>query len=337
MIERKIWQGGTCLYDYGLSVLEQYGLTAGSSGRVRGALLCQTEKGSVIIREFHGSEKKLAMQQMLLLKLKEQGCQVDFFLENQEGSLVSRDKDAIPYTVQNWPEGRECDTKSEADIRKSVKTLAELHKKMQLPVEEDYKGRNLRDEYTRHNQEMKKIRMFIRKKGAENQFEKEYLSSVEWFLEKGEAAVSMLEMTDYQTLREKSLAEGSICHGEYNQHNVLILGRNVSVTNFGHWSFDVQMADLYRFMRKILEKYSWDPRMAEKMLSAYNTVRPISESEWKNLKVRFFYPEKYWKLANYYYTHKKVVVSGKNVEKLHTLIRQKKQWEEFPKQCFGQK
>ena len=28
MIERKIWQGGTCLYDYGLSVLEQYGLTA---------------------------------------------------------------------------------------------------------------------------------------------------------------------------------------------------------------------------------------------------------------------------------------------------------------------
>ena len=53
------------MYDYGLSVLEQYGLTAGSSGRVRGALLCQTEKGSVIIREFHGSEKKIAMQQKL--------------------------------------------------------------------------------------------------------------------------------------------------------------------------------------------------------------------------------------------------------------------------------
>ena len=30
-----------------------------------------------------------------------------------------------------------------------------------------------------------------------------------------------------------------------------------AVTNFGHWSFDIQVADLYRFMRKILEKYNW--------------------------------------------------------------------------------
>ena len=108
------------------------------------------------------------------------------------------------------------------------------------------------------------------------------------------------------------------------------------MTNFGHWSFDVQMADLYRFMRKILEKYSWDPRIAEKMLSSYNAVRPISKSEWQNLKVRFLYPEKYWKLANHYYTHNKVVVSGKNVEKLRMMIRQKEQWESFSGQCFVQ-
>lgn len=42
----------------------------------------------------------------------------------------------------------------------------------------------------------------------------------------------------------------------------------------------MQMADLYRFMRKILEKYSWDLHLAQKMLSAYDSVRPLSESEW---------------------------------------------------------
>ena len=303
------------MYDYGLSVLEQYGLNALSSGRVRGALLCRTEKGPVILREFHGSEKKLSMQQQLLEKLKKQNCFVDAYLRNQEGVLVSRDKDAIPYTAQIWFEGRECDTKSETDILKSIRTLAQIHKIMQLPVEMDYVGRDLQDEYSRHNQEMKKIRRFIRKKGASNQFEKDYLKSVEWFLQKGEEATDMLETTDY---------------------NVLILGKNTAVTNFSHWSFDVQMADLYRFMRKILEKYCWDLHIARKMLSAYNSVRPISESEWQNLRVRFCYPEKYWKLANHYYTHNKAVVSGKNVEKLRTLIHQKKQWEEFSKQCFRQ-
>ena len=79
------------------------------------------------------------------------------------------------------------------------------------------------------------------------------------------------------------------------------------MTNFSHWNFDVQMADLYRFMRKILEKYCWDPYIAEKMLSTYDSIRPISMSEWQNLKVRFVYPEKYWKLANHYYTHNKAV------------------------------
>ena len=68
------------MYDYGLSVLEQYGLAASTSGRVRGALLCRTEKGPVVLREFHGSEKKLAMQQMLLMKLQDEGCHVDTFL-----------------------------------------------------------------------------------------------------------------------------------------------------------------------------------------------------------------------------------------------------------------
>ena len=57
----------------------------------------------------------------------------------------------------------------------------------------------------------------------------------------------MLETTDYKNLRQQSLQSGSICHGEYNQRNVLILGKNTAVTNFSHWSFDVQMADLYRF------------------------------------------------------------------------------------------
>ena len=129
-----------------------------------------------------------------------------------------------------------CDTRSENDILKSIRTLAQIHKIMQLPVEMDYAGRNLQEEYVRHNQEMKKIRRFIRKKGAVNSFEKDYLKSVEWFLQKGEEAAAMLETTDYKNLRQQSLQSGSICHGEYNQHNVLMLGKNTAVTNFSHWS-----------------------------------------------------------------------------------------------------
>ena len=49
--------------------------------------------------------------------------------------MVTRDKDNIPYTLQNWYEGRECDTKSREDIIRSVQILARVHKFMNMPVE----------------------------------------------------------------------------------------------------------------------------------------------------------------------------------------------------------
>lgn len=99
--------------------------------------------------------------------MKEQNCLVDAYLRNREGVLVSRDKDSVPYTAQVWFEGRECDTRSENDILKSIRTLAQIHKIMQLPVEMDYAGRNLQEEYIRHNQEMKKYAVLSEKRSGQ--------------------------------------------------------------------------------------------------------------------------------------------------------------------------
>lgn len=323
------------VYDYGLSILEQYGLKAESTIRTRGALLCHTQKGLLILREFTGSEKKLEKQQELLLALTEKGMRVDNFLVNQEGALISRDKDEIPFTLQNWYEGRECDTKSREDIQKSVRTLGKLHTVMKLPPEEQYREKSLKEIYVRHNQEIRKIRKFIRKKGACGVFEKEFLASVEWFIKRGEEALALLEDSGYEDLRKEAWEAGEICHGEYSQHNVLMARGGTAVTNFGHWSFDIQMSDLYRFMRKILEKYNWDLSLAQEMLRAYHHLRPISREEWRNLQVRFHYPEKYWKLANYYYSHNKAWISEKNTQKLKNLIKQREIWENFSEKCFG--
>ena len=213
--------------------------------------------------------------------------------------------------------------------------LAGIHKEMKLPTDLSYMEENLNDEYQRHNQELKKIRRFIRKKGPVCTFEKEYLKSVEWFLERGELAVNMLRVSAYEKLREKVKTEGTVCHGEYNQHNVLIMKSKTAVTGFSHWYFGVQIGDLYHFMRKILEKSGWNMNLAEGMLKTYHRIRPISREEWENLKIRFTYPEKFWKLSNYYYTHNKAWISEKNTEKLQTLIRQKEKWAAFGEQCFG--
>ena len=311
------------LYDYGLGTLAQYELTADRSARTRGALLCYTAQGLLILREFHGSEKKLEKQQELLMKLQENGINTDYFLRNNQESLVSKDKTEQRFTFQHWYEGKECDTKSREDILKSVRTLARLHILMKMePVEE------LQGKISQGGNISGTIRSFVRyanlygTKEHPMYLRKIYLASVEQFLERAQYAVKLLDETDYDDLRERAWREGQVCHGEYNQHNVLMLKGDhlgTAVTNFGHWSFDIQVADLYRFMRKILEKYNWNLELAGEMLREYHKIRPISAEEWKNLRVRFTYPEKYWKLANYYYTHRKTWISVKNNRKTNKI------------------
>lgn len=324
------------MYDYGLSVLEQYDVTVKDSYRGRGALLCHTDRGLLLIREFRGSAKKLGYQQELLQQIqKSQGVRVDVILPNKEGNLVSCDSDGIPYVVRSWFEARECDTRSREDILRGTRALANVHKEMHLSPVADYAAQSLEDEFARHNRELRKIRKFVRQKRKKNEFESVFLSSVDWFLERGEWAHSMLGDSGYGQLREQCLAKGCICHGEFNQHNVLLAHGWEAITNFEHWSFDVQTADLYRFMRKILEKYNWEERLAKDMLTAYDHVKPLKKAEWENLKIRFCYPEKYWKLANYYYTHNKAWISGKTIEKLKNLVRQQETWGDFGEKMFS--
>ena len=54
-------------------------------------------------------------------------------------------------------------------------------------------------------------------------------------------------------LKEAS-TEGILCHGDYNQHHVLLSREGTALTDFGHCHFGVRTGDLARFFRKILEK-----------------------------------------------------------------------------------
>ena len=106
-------------------------------------------------------------------------------------------------------------------------------------------------------------------------------------------------------------------------HNLLVAGGHMTVINFEKFSVDVQMNDLYLFMRKVLEKQNYDARLGRKMLKTYSEVRPLREEEREYLGIRLLYPEKFWKLANYYYNTNKAWIPGKHMEKLEKFLAQR--------------
>ena len=70
------------------------------------------------------------------------------------------------------------------------------------------------------------------------------------------------------------------------------------------------------------------------MLDTYQEVRPLSEAELVNLKIRLAYPWKFWKLCNFYSSTNKAWISAKNMEKLDQLQRQRKEWITFLEKVF---
>ena len=76
--------------------------------------------------------------------------------------------------------------KKEQEVLESVKNLARLHKIMKMPGEEvrEFAGNDLREEFLRHNRELRKVRAFIRGRTAKGDFEnavlKHFDAMYEW-------------------------------------------------------------------------------------------------------------------------------------------------------------
>ena len=88
---------GICLFDHGLGVLEKYGLTAAGSCRGRGALICQTDQGLKVIREYRGSLEKLKVQRKIQQQAEADGkLKTDLPLLNLEGEAATLHTDGLP-------------------------------------------------------------------------------------------------------------------------------------------------------------------------------------------------------------------------------------------------
>ncbi len=326
--------------DRALKVLEQYELEVTGVRRGRGSYLFETPQGLRILCDYNASESKALFQNSVMDKIRAGGySRVDQILPNREGELVSRDWEENKYVVKEWYPGRECDTSNESEIMMAVTNLAKLHRLMHL--EGDSRSREMftapepKEELCAQNAELRRVRSFMRKKNTKCDFERLFLSCFSHYYEQAQEAEQQLASLGvfFGTLPGSAagVRRTGVCHGDYNHHHILMAGYEIATTNFESCRFDVQINDLYRFMRKILEKHDWNVRLGMRMLENYTLVRPISAQERRLLYVRMLYPEKFRKLANYYYGSNKAWISHRFQDKLEKLNRQEKTKDIFVK------
>lgn len=217
--------------------------------------------------------------------------------------------------------------------------LAVLHKDMEkLAVKirsgADAQGKNPVEEVRRYNRELKKIRSFIRSRPVKNDFEILFLENFEKMYRTADDILARMETSGCRKLFEESVSKGSVVHGDYNYHNLIMLRDDIAVTDFEHMHTDIQIKDFCYFLRKAMEKNQWKQKTGQKILEAYEEVRPLSEREKEFAALSLAYPGKFKKIAGSYYRSNKAHLSEKNVEKLQICIRQTEEKYEFLSRIF---
>lgn len=345
------------MQEYEQAILEKYDIKVAGTRKTRGAILCDTDQGVLLLREVTGAVKRMPVLCGLYDFLRLEGFEkTDYILRTKEKECVAVMDDGRTYVLKRWFEGRECDVKRPGEILACSGELAKLHIIMcgealreslcapavQPPADEEELP--LLQEYRRHNRELLKLRKFIRNLTVKGRFEYAFLGCFDQMYQWCQAAAEELAASGCQKLARESRRRGCLIHGEYNYHNILILpgeakGRNagnrLAVTGFEKFRQDIQVEDLYYFLRKVMEKHGWKVRLGDNAINAYSAIRPISQAEMDYLRLRFIYPEKLWKTADSYYRSNKAWVSSKNVEKLETAIRQTEEKKRFLEEIFS--
>lgn len=335
-----------------ISILDNYDMTVLRTWKGRSAILCETEQGIRILKEYTGPKDKLCVLENVTKQLQEAGFLTDCVLRNKEGELCSYDRDHTAYIVKEYYEGRECSVMDSGDCMNALKQLAGIHKMLKIPAPEQIKPWRLTvdeseseiipcqyhfrmfspiQEYDRYNRELKRIWKHLRNKSTKTDFEVFLLHNYGFFMEQALEAAQQIGQSDCEEFCRQQAQSGVLCHGDLQHHNILFAKDGIFIMNYEKCLQDVQIRDVYLFFRKIMEKNNWDLTLGERLISAYDSVRSIDSQEMKQMYYRLSYPEKFRKVVSYYYNSGKSWIPGKNREKLERLLAQEQSRQLFLK------
>ncbi len=349
-------------------VLKQYPLKVYNIYRARGAYLLETDSGLKLFKCYEGSRNRALFEHSVKEHLCMHGLyNTDIYVKTLEGDIIASDQFGCMYIVKNWFWGEECNLKELSQIEMASANLARLHsvlKDVEFTSDQmkyNVPG-NLQEIFEKRNRELKRVKSYICNKKQKNEFEVIYLNFYDEFYEQGLEAASRLLSSCYHQALEDSICSKMVCHGNYTYHNIIMLknkneavsktyippgwinrqpistadlssqwSQTIATTNFEKSYIGIQIADLYQFIRKVMEKNNWDILYGSNIIEAYNRIQPISKRELGILYVLLLYPEKFWKITNYYFNGKKAWISGRNIQKLNSIGEQNPKKEEFLK------
>lgn len=315
------------------NIVNQYNIQVRNFYKGRGAILMDTDLGLKLLKEVLVHEDKLMFIYELQEKLKNQGFYVDTMLHTKEGELFVGE-DNKKYILKDWTEGREIYFNDRQEVIIAIKHMAKMHtadiQPIKKPAYEKFdKTQCLMNTLGRHNKELVRIRNSIKRMGRWSEYDLLYLEMFDYYYKEAKKATCLINRVHEEAVNRYS-SKKVIIHGQYNHHNLIFDDVNkLHIFNFEYASYHLPIIDLYSMLRKTMEKNDWDAKFGLEAIEEYMKIYHLCQQELELLIYLFMYPEKFWKISNYYFNLNKAWKPKQTLIKLRKLVAQ-----EEKRQCF---
>lgn len=307
---RYIDKKNLCKYDLSEEFFLNLGIEIDDIVPLRKVFVLVTPDGKKILKIVNSTENRLEFIDNSLEYISKKYENVLSYFKNKKNKVYEVWKGET-YVLLDMIDGREVSFSNPIEINICAKAVANMHlasKGILDSFDEDTVNENSGENLIRIMGDsfeiLENIKYNVNKYRYKNEFDKMFISNVDYNLKEIEKSLELLALSDYNSILEDK-SKIVLCHNDLAHHNFIIDGEEVKIIDFDYCKFDTRIVDIANYTRKVIKNFAYDSKKVKLILDSYNEVDKLSNEEIKLLYVILSFPKDFVTIAtDYYYKQK---------------------------------
>jgi spore coat-associated protein S len=232
--------------------------------------------------------------------------------------------DGICYVLSNAINGKNPSYDSQLELAKIVKELGKFHNASTgfSPAPDSKPKIHLGTWIEDYDQQIEDMNSFYLKEQSYDSRDvvgEVIIKEFPYFYNRAKKAIDGLKENEYKEWVEKTDKNGCLCHQDFAAGNLILddSGR-MYILDTDSLTIDIPARDIRKLLNKIMKKAGkWDFDLTKKILNYYQSVNPLTPSEWKVVRLDLMFPHLFIGAMNkYYYKRDKEWSTAKYLERI---------------------
>jgi spore coat protein I len=139
----------------------------------------------------------------------------------------------------------------------------------------------------------------IAEREPDDPFSKRYLAEIDPFIHHGKDVLKQLLASGYNEWVDQCSRHPNLCHQDYGTGNTLFSDGNIWIIDLDTTTFDLPIRDLRKVIIPLIgDQEDWDQKLFDIMLSAYESVNPLTANQKEVMLIDMLFPYELYETAN---------------------------------------